>query len=113
MVQCIGRENNEVQGTSFPIKKTRSKLYLHFHSGFPGGSDGKETACNAEDPGLIPEDPQRRKWQPTPVFLPGEFHGLTMGYSPWGCRVGHDRVTNKHIVKYSVLWPYLSIPRWC
>ena len=24
----------------------------------------------------------RRKWQPTPVFLPGEFHGV--GYSPWG-----------------------------
>ena len=21
------------------------------------------------------EDPWRRKWQPTPVFLPGEFHG--------------------------------------
>ena len=23
--------------------------------GFPGGSDGKESACNAEDLGLIPE----------------------------------------------------------
>ena len=22
--------------------------------GLPGGSDGKETACNADDPGLIP-----------------------------------------------------------
>ena len=31
------------------------------------------------------EDPQRREWQPTPVFLPGEFHGQKslMGYSPW------------------------------
>ena len=30
--------------------------------------------------------PWRRAWQPTPVFLPGEYHGqrsLT-GYSPWG-----------------------------
>ena len=28
----------------------------------------------------------RRKWQPTPVFLPGEFHGRRslVGYSPWG-----------------------------
>ena len=28
----------------------------------------------------------RRKWQPTPVFLPGESHGQTslVGYSPWG-----------------------------
>ena len=23
--------------------------------GFPGGSDGKESACNVGDPGLIPE----------------------------------------------------------
>ena len=32
--------------------------------------------------------PCRRKWQSTPVFLPGEFHGLRSlaGYSPWGCR---------------------------
>ena len=30
--------------------------------------------------------PQRRKWQSTPVFLPGEFYGLRSlaGYSPWG-----------------------------
>ena len=32
------------------------------------------------------EDPWRRKWQPTPVFLPGESHGQRslVGYSPWG-----------------------------
>ena len=31
--------------------------------------------------------PWRRKWQPTPVFLPGRFHGLKslLGYSPWVC----------------------------
>ena len=30
------------------------------------------------------EDPWRRKWQPTPVFLPGESHGQRSlaGYSP-------------------------------
>jgi len=29
--------------------------------------------------------PWRRKWQPTPVFLPGESHGQRSlaGYSPW------------------------------
>ena len=29
----------------------------------------------------------RRKWQPTPVFLPGESHGQRslVGYNPWGC----------------------------
>ena len=42
------------------------------NKGFPGGSDGKESACNAEDLGLIPESgrsPGERK-----AFLPGEFH---------------------------------------
>ena len=32
-----------------------------------------------------------RKWQPTPVFLPGKSHGRKslVGYRSWGCRVGH------------------------
>ena len=30
------------------------ELYLRWFQGFPGGSDGKESACNAGDPGLIP-----------------------------------------------------------
>ena len=30
----------------------------------------------------------RREWLPTPIFLPGEFHGQRslVGYSPWGCK---------------------------
>ena len=59
--------------------------------GFPGGSDGKESACKAEDSGSIPrigKIPWRSEWLPTPVFLPGEFHGeRSLGiYSPWGCK---------------------------
>ena len=42
-------------------------------TGFPDGSDGKESACNAGDPGSIPG--LGREQQPAPVFLPGEFHG--------------------------------------
>ena len=52
--------------------------------GFPGDSAGKESACNARDLGSIPglgRFPWRREQQPTPVFWPGEFHGL---YNPWG-----------------------------
>ena len=32
--------------------------------------------------------PWRKEWLPTPVFLPGEFHGQRSlaGYSPWGCK---------------------------
>ena len=43
--------------------------------GFPGGSDGKESACNAGDSRLIPgrETPWIREWLPISVFLPGEF----------------------------------------
>ena len=31
------------------------------------------------------EDPQKRKWQPIPVSLPGKSHGhrSLAGYSPW------------------------------
>ena len=34
----------------------------------------------------------RRKWQPTPVFSPGESHGRRslVGCRLWGRRVGHD-----------------------
>ena len=61
--------------------------------GFPGGSAVKNLPANAGDTGdmvLIPEEeiPWRRKWPPTPVFLPGKFHGQRSmaGYSPWGCK---------------------------
>ena len=58
--------------------------------GFPGGSDGKESACNAGDPGSILGKilGNPREWQSTPIFLPGEFHGQRslVGYSPWGCK---------------------------
>ena len=61
--------------------------------GFPGGSDGKEPACNAGDPGSILKIPWRRAWQPTPVFLPAEFHAQRnlVGYSPWGLK-GQDMI---------------------
>ena len=65
--------------------------------GFPGGSDGKETTCNAGDPGLIPGSgrfPWRKKWPPTPVVLPGEFYGQRsmVGYTPvqFSCSVVSD-----------------------
>ena len=36
----------------------------------------------------IRKTPWRREWLPTPVFLPGEFHGRRslVGYSPWGLK---------------------------
>ena len=48
--------------------------------GFPGGSVGKESTCSAGDQetwirSLHWQDSHGGAWQPTPVFLPGEFHG--------------------------------------
>ena len=62
--------------------------------GFPGGSVGKESTCNAGDAGegvLIPGSrryPGGGKWQPTAVFLPGKSHGQRslVGYSPEGLK---------------------------
>ena len=62
--------------------------------GFPGGASGKEPACECRrhkrhrfNP-WVGKIPWKRKWQPTPVFLPGEFHGQgnLVGYSPLGCK---------------------------
>ena len=64
--------------------------------GFPGGSDGKGSTCNARDLGFIPglgRSPGERKGYSTGVsreeerekerllYWPGESHGL---YSLWG-----------------------------
>jgi len=47
-------------------------------AGFRGGSDSKESTCNAGrlwfDP-WVGKIPWRREWLPTPVFLPGKFGG--------------------------------------
>ena len=51
----------------------------------------KESACDVGDLGSVPgfgRSPGVGKWQPTPVFLPGKFHGQRslVGYCPWGCK---------------------------
>ena len=82
--------------------------------GFPGGSDSKESTCDWTrrlrfNP-WVGKISWRRTWQPTPVFLPGEF--------PWteepgrlqctgSQRVGHNWVskhsTAQHIGHYKIL----------
>ena len=52
--------------------------------GFPGGSVGQESACNAGDPGSILElgrSTGEGIGYPLQYSWPGELHGL---YSPWG-----------------------------
>ena len=54
--------------------------------------NGKELTCQyrrhkrSSSDSWVHKIPWRRKWQPTPVFLPGKSHGQRSlaGYSPWG-----------------------------
>ena len=63
---------------------------------------GKESTCQCKGLGFDPwvrKIPWRRKWQPTPVFLPGKSHRQRslVGYSLSGCkRIGHNLVTKQH-----------------
>ena len=62
--------------------------------GFPNGTRGEESTCQCKrhtrhrfDP-WIGKIPWRKKWQPSPVFLPGEPHGhrSLASYSLWSQR---------------------------
>ena len=69
--------------------KRREETTQERRKGFPGDSDDKEPAHSSGYLGSIPRSgrfPQRREWQPTPVFLPEEFHGQRslVVYSPQG-----------------------------
>ena len=69
-------------------------------------------AGDTREAGLIPglgRFPWRRKWQPAPVFLPGEDHGQRslVGYSPQ--RVAASRTWLKWLSTHTRLWRDISI----
>ena len=62
--------------------------------GFPGGSNSKESICNARDVGLIPKSGRssgegngNSLWY---FCLKSHGQRSLVGFSPWGCRVKHD-----------------------
>ena len=70
-------------------KCTLRSIFGSLTSGFPRWLYSKESVCQCRKQGFDPwvgEIPCRRKWQPTPVFLPGKFHEQRSlkGYSPCG-----------------------------
>ena len=76
-------------------------------------ASGKESTCQHrrhERRGFdlwVGKIPWSRKWQLTPVFLPGKFHGQRnlVGYSPWDCkRIGHHWAHTLCLI-YSTLTP--------
>ena len=79
-------------------------------SGFPGGWDGKEYLQMKETQvwSLGWGDLWRREWLPTPVFLPGEFHGQRslVSYSPGACK--ESETTEK-----LTLFLFRCILDWC
>ena len=76
---------------------THTHTHTHTHMlkwGFPGGSDGKESACNAEDRDLIPGLGR------SPKFL--TYSSILAGESPW---TGDGRATVHRVAKN---WTLLS-----
>ena len=64
---------------------------MHQHRTSLVGSDGKIIRLQCGRPGCDPwvgKILRRRKWQPTPLFLPGESHGQRSlaGYIPRGLK---------------------------
>ena len=90
-------------------------MYILKRKGFPDGSAGKESACNAEDPGdvgLIPgmgRSPGGGNGKPLQYSCLKKAHGQRSlaGYNQKGLRVGHDWAT-KHSTAHSKReWKYI------
>ena len=76
--------------------------------GLPGGSDGKESDCNAESLSSIPGlggSPGEGNGYPTPVFLLGKAHGqkILMRYSPRGHKEPNMTEATEHACTMVVL----------
>ena len=85
------------------MRVVSSSSLLQITEGFPGSSAGKESTCNAGDPGFsgVRKVPWRRDRLPTPIILPGEslWTEEPSGLQSMGSqRVRHNRVT-KHTHK--------------
>ena len=87
---------------------TKTDLTSGKKLGLPRWHGGKECACQSRRhkwrgfSHWVGKIPWRRKWQPTPVFLPGEFHGqrCLVVYSLWDCKESdmtkHTHNTHTH-----------------
>ena len=88
-VKCFPYDRCFVKVSFFPLSIIFGFVLFLAGLGFPGSSDGKEYTCNAGDLSSVPglgKSPGGGHWQPTPIFLPGEFRGQRSlaGCSPWG-----------------------------
>ena len=84
------------------IRLRRDRLPTPVFLGFPCGSAGKESACNAGDLGLIPalgRSPGEGHGNPLQHSCLESLHGQRSlaGYSPWGCK---ESDTTEQLSKY-------------
>ena len=97
----VGVSENRLEGIMMPLLQGAGRVTSCQGSskpvgipGLPRWHSGKESTCQCRRHGRlgfhpwIGKIPWRRKWQPSPVFLPEESHGQRSleGYSPWGCK---------------------------
>ena len=78
-------------------------LWKAITMGFPDGSESARCRRRGFD-SWVGKIPWRRKWQPTPVLLPGKFYELRslIGYSPWG-RKESDTTERLHFTSLVLL----------
>ena len=81
---------------SWLCKEQRFWMSLFLPNFFSWSSLKKTTSWNKNLP-WVGKIPWRRKWQSTPVLLPGKSHGQRslVAYSPWGCKQS-DRTERLH-----------------
>ena len=94
--QDVGSTSSEGWGTRQNLKKKVKVKRQDWHSSglwghFPWWLSGKESAFQCRRHHLDPwtrKIPWRKKWQPTPVFLPGKScrQRSLASYSPWDCK---------------------------
>ena len=92
LAECHVRYKKDTYYLLGSLLGTKETHLFIYSLGFPSGTSGKESACQCRRHKRHRFDPwvgklsQSRKWQPTPIFLPGKFHGQRSlsGYSPWG-----------------------------
>ena len=80
--------------------------------GFPGGSEGKESACNAEDLGSIPglgRSPEEGNCNPLEYFCleNSVYWGAGRLQSMGSQRIGHNWAANTHAMIFSFISCYL------
>ena len=91
---------------AFLMIKHGNMTHILIH-GFPGGSDGKESACNAGDPGLLPgsgRSPEERNGYPLQYYQENSVVGWTWSAKVHGVANSRTRLSDFHFHFGLTLW---------